>query len=191
MDRASDGYPQRGRGGAFNHGKRGGYSSRTYSNSSGNSGSSGSKSQGHAILRSLPVHQGYATPPKQGATSSIIPPSEQPTNFDLNGHNINETFKPRSAYASPRRECKPTSPTKGSNRSRPSTPETQYTPTKPLIKRNNDNLVLDQDARVRLIKIPKAYWTKDVYFAMCKYGTVIKIEMIVGSRSNDAVVVMQ
>jgi RNA-dependent RNA polymerase len=191
MDRASGAYPQRESGGTPNHGKRGGQDVRAYSISSDNSGGSGSKGRGQPILRST-LSQSYATPPKQRTKIPALSLDHEYCNHNINGNNIKETFKPRSnAYTSPHSSSKSLSPSKGSSRSHHSTPGTQDTQSRSLVKRSNDNWASDQGARVKLINIPKVYWTKDLYLAMCRYGTVVKIEMIIGSRGNDAIVTLQ
>ena len=191
MDHAGGAYPQRDSGGAPARGKGGGRGVRAYSNSSENSGSSGPRIRGQPILKSIPS-QSYSTPPKQRTKAPALSLDHEYSNHSINGNNIKETFKPRpKACGSSQSSSRSMSPSKGSSHSRHSTPATQYTQTRSLVKRSNDNWASDQEAKVRLMNIPKFYWTKDVYLAMCRYGTVVKIEMIIGSRGNDAIVTLQ
>jgi hypothetical protein len=189
MDRASGAHAQRDSDEASSHNGRGGR--RTYSHASDNSGSPASKNRSQPILRSTPG-QSYALPPKRHTGTSAVPLNHEHRNHSINGNNIKETFRPRSkAYASSQSSSKSPSPSKGSSRSRHGISGTQDTQAMPLVKRSNDSWALDQDSRLKLVNIPKEYWMKDVYFAVSRYGTVVKIEMIVGSRGNDAIVILQ
>jgi hypothetical protein len=189
MDRASGARPQRDSDEASSHDGRGGR--RTYSHASDNSGSPASKNRSQPILRSTPGRS-YALPPKRHTGTSAVSFDHEHRNYSVNGNNIKETFRPRSkAYASSQSSSKSPSPSKGSSRSRYGTSGSQDPQAMPLVKRSNDSWALDQDARLRLINIPKEYWMKDVYFAASRYGTVVKIDMIVGSRGNDAIVILQ
>jgi hypothetical protein len=189
MDRASGAHAQRDSDGASSHDGRGGR--RTYSHASDHSGSPASRNRSQPILRST-TGQSYALPPKRRTGTSAVSLDHEHRNHSINGNNIKETFRPRSkAYASSQSSSKSPSPSKGSSRSRHGISGTQDTQAMPLVKRSNDSWALDQDARLRLVNIPKEYWMKDVYFAVSRYGTVVKIEMIVGSRGNDAIVILQ
>lgn len=167
MYRARGAHPQRGRGGVPGPGRRGGPDGRTYSGSSANSGSSGSVLKSHKQ-------------PSEGSEYST---------YNLNGHNITETHKARP-NANDGHNNAPF-PVKENNRPQSSIFGAQHTQTKSLVKRDNESWALDQEARIKLMGIPKSCWTKDVYLAMSKYGAVIRIDMMVGSRSNDATVTMQ
>lgn len=188
MDRGIVGYQRGGRGGL-----RGGRGDRRNSNNSGSSSGSGGPNRPALVPRSGP--QGRATSPAQ--LNTLLPQSGLPiasiterSDFTLNGHQITETYTPRRRtgttpprpYASP---PKISMSSYGRN-----TPPRQPPPQRPVLRDGKTNWASQQELKIKLQGIPKVYWTKDVYLALSKYGTIVRIEMDGGTR-NGAWVVFQ
>ncbi|KAF2857014.1 RdRP-domain-containing protein [Plenodomus tracheiphilus IPT5] len=120
-------------------------------------------------------------------------PVKQQSSFDLSGNQINETFTPRSSpLASPSKLV-----------SRPSPSPRKYGPQqrnslggysarqRPVMKGGDKHWVYQQEAKIKILGIPKALWTKDIYLALSPYGNVARIEMQLGSRDNNAWIIFQ
>ncbi|KAF2632565.1 RdRP-domain-containing protein, partial [Macroventuria anomochaeta] len=119
-----------------------------------------------------------------------MPTSEQ-SSFTLNGHQISEMFKARSsATASPPKPSTPVSPaTRIDSPRQPS--NHQNASSRPLTRNTRGQWDLEQEFKVKIFGIPKQYWTKDIYFATSRFGTVTRIEMELLSRDNNAWVTLQ
>jgi RNA-dependent RNA polymerase len=48
-----------------------------------------------------------------------------------------------------------------------------------------------QEYKIKILGMPKSYWTKAVHKAMSQYGTVVRIEMSKGSLDSSAWVTFQ
>jgi RNA-dependent RNA polymerase len=190
MDRGFAGH-QRGGHGGF----RGGRGDRRNSNNSGSSSGSSGQTRPALVPRSVP--QGRATPPAQ--INSLLSQSDLPntqvkerSDFTLNGHQITEAYTPRLKFSTtPPRPC--TSPPKTNMNTSSygrNTPPRQLVPQRPVLRDGKSNWASQQELKIKLQGIPKAYWTKDVYVALSKYGTIVRIEMEGGTR-NGAWVVFQ
>lgn len=185
------------------------------------SSSAGSNKQSRPVIRpsSNPANKVRTPePPIADLDQEKLPMSPETTrrehsSFTLNGHQISETYKPRrsvngsspkalSPVSSPNRTTPRLSPTNSppiltSSISRPvrtdsprPRPLHQYVPTQPR-RSGTPNWVLKQEYKVKLIGIPKHYWTKDVYFVMSGFGNVTRIDIQVIDRNNNAWVIFQ
>ncbi|KAF1841623.1 RdRP-domain-containing protein [Cucurbitaria berberidis CBS 394.84] len=180
MNRGNSGY-RRGRGGHRGH--------RTGSNSDSSNG----YNQNRPILRPSPASQGHDTPPEQ---STRIPawldspgsPAKQQSSFTMNGHQINETYTERPVdLASASRHSNPPSPAHGNNQHR-NGPGGQRSLHRPLTKDGEKHWAYQQERKIKIIGMPKTFWTKDVYLALSPYGTVVRIEIQQGAVDNNAYV---
>ncbi|KAF9698680.1 hypothetical protein EKO04_002950 [Ascochyta lentis] len=192
------------------HGRsQGGYRAYGRSNDSGSSdgqahstSSGGSNRQsGHTrpVIRpsSTPVsrvrtpEQSNAGPSQVGTPPGSVTPGSEQSSFTLNGHQIRETYKPRpSAKSNPTQPSSPISPVV-KDRTSVQRSGNQYVLNRPLIRNTPSHWALKQEFKVKLLGIPQQYWTKDVYLAMSKFGTVTKIDMQTGSRDYNAWVIFQ
>jgi len=166
----------------------------TYTSGSGGTSKEGGPTSPIARPSSNPVSR-IKTPEQHAsrADSPMAPetPNSERSSFSLNGQQINEAYKPRPrAMASPPRPSTPISTS-----IRISTPPqrtyTQSASTRPLTRNTRGQWALQQELKVKIFGIPKHQWTKDVYLAMSIYGSVIRIDMELGSRDNGAWVVFQ
>ncbi|KAH6233119.1 RNA-directed RNA polymerase [Parastagonospora nodorum] len=180
-------------------GGRGGRSRSGFSGARGgrknSSSSSSSNGQQHPVIRQSPAPQSSVTPPAhhgQGNAhvDSPITPNKQQSSYTVNGTSISETYTPSgSAHVpSPRPRTEPSTPTR-SNYMR-NTPTHQHVIQQPAIL-NDATWAHQQELRFRLLGIPKACWTKQVYQAVSSYGTVVRIKILPGSPDNDAWVVFR
>jgi RNA-dependent RNA polymerase len=187
------------RGNASYRGGRGGRSRSGFSGARGgrknSSSSSSSNSQQHPVIRRSPTPQSSVTTPAhhdQGnaRVDSPITPNKELSSYTSNGTPINETYNPSgSAHVpSPRARTEPSTPTR-SNYMR-NTPTHQHVIQQPAIL-NDTTWAHQQELRFKLLGIPKACWTKQVYRALSTYGTVVRIKMLPGSPDNDAWVVFR
>ncbi|KAJ8111954.1 hypothetical protein OPT61_g5568 [Boeremia exigua] len=132
--------------------------------------------------------EGYSCPDSPMAPGA---PVSELSSFTLNGQQINETYKQRlSTNTSPQKPSPPTSPASraGGPRHRANS---QYPPTKPATRNTQGHWALQQVTKLKILGLPKRCWTKDVYFLLSRFGTVVKIDMEAGSRDNNAYVVFQ
>lgn len=183
------------RGGRQRGGRGGRGGNRTYSGSSGSS--SGQPGLNRPVLRPTSAPHGHATPPirvNQGpvrADSPVTPTKEQ-SSFPMNGHTINETWKPSgSAFSMPPKpsdsSSTPTRSAYGDN-----TPGHQRTTPKPIAKNGEERWAYNQEYKIKILGIPKAYWTGEVQQAMSLYGNVVRVEVQLASgRDNSAWVSFQ
>jgi RNA-dependent RNA polymerase len=132
--------------------------------------------------------------PASRADSRMAPetPTSARSSFSLNGQQINETYKPRSRAT----VCssKPSSPVSPAVRTSTPPPQRTYTQSashRPVTRNMRGRWALQQELKVKVFGIPKPQWIKHVYFAMSKYGTVIRVDMEPGSQYNGAWVVFQ
>lgn len=180
-----------------NHGESGSSDDCAYSSSS--SGSNRQAGPTLPIIRpsSNPVSRVRTPEQPYAARSRAEPPTAPETpiskrsSFTLSGHQISETYKLRpSAIASPPKQSTPASLAIRTDNPRRRA-NTQYASNTPFTRNTRENWVLGQESKVKILGIPKQYWTKDVYFAMSRFGTVTRVDMETGSRDNNAWVVFQ
>ncbi|KAF1947306.1 RdRP-domain-containing protein [Clathrospora elynae] len=199
MNRGRGSYQRGGRGGS--RGGRGG--NRAHSNSSGSS-----NGQDRPALRPSSAPQAdqgrIATPeqPNRDAPAQIdspVTPVKQQSSFTLNGCNITETYTARtSTITSPPRQVTQASPRNGSqdspqnglNQPRYSQGSQRPLP-RPIMRDGAQHWAYHQEAKIRVLGLPKGYWTKEVYQALSLYGRVVRVEMVTGTHSNNAYVVFQ
>ena len=189
-------------------GGRGG--DRTYSDSSGSS--NGQHNPNRPMLKANPgsnstqvPHNRVATPERlanpSASVESPVTPVKQISSFDLNGHNINETYiagtrtgstSPimRSLITSPSRQITRASHQYGDNRPRYNSVD-QRNLQRPMLRDGAQNWAHNQEGKIKLSGIPKNYWTKDVYRTMASFGTVFSIDMVPGTRDNTAYVIFR
>lgn len=192
MDRDYNGYERDGRGG--NRSGRGG--SRAYSNSSGSS--NGQFSSNRSTLKPATVPHGRTTPPdrvaQMPALSDLrVTPTKQRSTFNLSGHHINETFTARrSSATSPPRQL-PLSPSASQSPSFQHcySRSGQNTTVRPVMKEAEKYWAYQQESKIKLLGLPRSFWTKEVYQAMSRYGNVVRVEMQPNARDNNAWVVFQ
>jgi RNA-dependent RNA polymerase len=197
MNRGNGGYQRgrgRGRGGAV-----GSRDNRAYSSSSGSS--SGQNGYNRPVLNNNSASRGRVTPPSHAnpgpalADSPMTPVREQ-SSYTLNSHSINETYTPSGsgsivATTPPRSHITPSSPTptRGNfNRNTPGRPSAMQ---RPITRNEQSNWAVLQEYKIKILGLPRSYWTKGVYKVMSQYGTVVRIEMEPGSRDSGAWVTFQ
>jgi RNA-dependent RNA polymerase len=114
------------------------------------------------------------------------PNREEHTSFTLNGQQINETWKPRpNAFTGPAQLPTPMTMSSAKMTSRPLLrAETQHAWDGQTPHNNHSQWASQQESKVRVLCLPKHWWTQDVYHAMSRFGTVVRIEMENGSRNN-------
>jgi RNA-dependent RNA polymerase len=183
-----------GRGGRGRGGLSGGRGGRKYSSSSGSS-----NSQHRPVIRQSPAPcDGRMTPPPaqriQGTArvNSPVTPYKEQSSFILSGNNISEIYTPSESanIPSPRSRASPTTPTR--NNYGFNTPTHKYEKSRPVIRNNDVDWAHHQEFKIRLLGIPRTYWTKQVYQALSQYGNVVRIEIIRhDSRTSNAWIVFQ
>jgi RNA-dependent RNA polymerase len=197
MNRGNGGYHRgrgRGRGGTV-----GSRDNRAYSSSSGSS--SGQYGYNRPVLNDVSASRGHVTPPNHAnpgparAGSPVTPVREQ-SSYTLNGHSINETYTPSGsgsiiATTPPRSHITPSSPTPTRGNFNGNTPGGRGATLRPITRNGQSNWAVLQEYKIKILGLPKSYWTKAVYKAMSQYGTVVRIEMEPGSRDNNAWVTFQ
>lgn len=198
MRRQNSGRPYGGYRGHGNHGDSGSSDGLTQSSSS--DGSNKQPNHTRPVIRpsSKAPFNRVRTPeqlndgPNQldSPLAPVTPGSEQ-TSFTLNGHQINETYKPRTSPIV--RQPNPSSPRSPAPRADDcrQRPDGQSASNRPPTRNTRGYSVEEQEFKVKILGIPKRCWTKDVYFAVSRFGTVTRIEMEIGSRDNNAWVIFQ
>lgn len=197
MRRQTTSRPQSGYRGHDGWGESGSSDGAAYSTSSGGSNIQPGFNRpvinptSNPLSRVRTPEQHHVGPSHPRPSTAPATPVRETSSFTLNGHHINETYKRRpSVNASPSRPSFPVSPAL-----RTSSPRqraySQHVANRPLVRNTRRHWVLDQELKLKIFRIPKLYWTKDVYLAMCKFGTVIRVDMEVGSQDNNAWVVFQ
>jgi RNA-dependent RNA polymerase len=202
-------------GGMGRGGFSGGRDNRAYSSSSGSS----SGQSNRPVLRPAAATRGRVTPPKQASpgparVDSPMTPVREQSSYTLNGHTISETYTPSGsgsnvATTPPRSYNAPTSPTptrgtysrtpsRGSYSPTPNrgnyggnTPGRQSAMHRPTTRNGAVNWAALQEYKIKILGMPKSYWTKAVHKAMSQYGTVVRIEMSKGSLDSSAWVTFQ
>lgn len=197
MHRQTNGRPQSG---YRSYGKQAdGNSSdgRVSSSSSGGSNNTGGFKRPIILPPASPVsrvetpEQLSARPSNAEAPTALGTRTHERTLFSLNGQQINETYRPRSRVT----PSPPKFSTLASSAVQTSSPRqqvhTQNAFQRPMARESRGHWALQQELKVKILGIDKCYWTKDVYFAMSTYGSVIRVDIETGSRDNNAWVVFQ
>ena len=128
--------------------------------------------------------QSYTTHSRADSSLSPGRPNREHSSFTLNGQHINETWKPRpSAFTGPTQPPTPMSPAKTINRPILRV-DTQHASDRQTPRNHHSHWASQQESKVRIMRLPKQWWTQDVYHAMSRFGTVVKIEMENSSRNN-------
>ena len=143
------------------------------------------------ISRVSTPDQPFASPRQVSSPFSPRTPVSERTIYDANGQSIHETYKWRpSTNTSPARSPPPVSPAirTGSPRQRSNA---QNVSNRPQTRNIPGHWAMGQESKVKILGIPKQCWTKDVYFSMSRFGTVVRVDMEVCSRDNNAWVVYQ
>lgn len=190
-------HPQGGYGGYSLQDDSGSSDGHAYSSSSGGS----NRQAGHyrPITESSSILLSRAKTPEQtnaglnrvGSPMEPKTPGRERSSFTLNGHQISETYKLRpNTTSSLPKPLSPASPTFRNNNLRQRS-YTQHESNKPPTRNGRKHWALEQEFKVKIVGIPKKYWTKDVYLALSKFGTVTRIEIQTGSRENNAWVILQ
>lgn len=182
--------PQDGHGGSGNHGSSGSSDGIAYSSSFGGTKGQARLSRPVVEPSTSPVNR-VKTPDQSHTTygrsdSSMSPgrPNREHSSFTLNGQQINETWKPRpSAFAGPAQLPTPMSPAKMTSRPLLRA-ETQHASDGQTPRNHHSHWASQQESKVRVLRLPKHWWTQDVYHAMSRFGTVVRIEMENGGRNN-------
>ena len=182
-----------GRGGS----RGGGQNSRAYSNSSGSSNSQHNRPtlKQASIPPTHQTHQPLQAPRSVGPSTM---PAQQQSYVDANGHSIHETYTERSSTSSDSptkrapvmgasRLLQQASPPHGTSHHRYSSGGQHNSP-KPTLKDGTQYWAYNQEHKIRILDIPKGYWTKEVYESMSPFGTVFRIDMESGPRNNAYVV---
>lgn len=201
MRHQSNGRPYGGYRGYGSHGDSGSSDGLAYSSSSGGTNRQGGPTRPIIKPSSNPVSR-VRTPEQTNADSQRVDspmametPGSERSSFNLNGHHISETYKPRTSITTSRRKSltstpPPTSSAIESN-SPHQRPDNRYAANRPVTRNTRGHWALEQESKVRIFGIPKNYWTKDVYFAMSGFGTVTRIEMETTGRDYNAWVMFQ
>ncbi|KAI4936303.1 hypothetical protein J4E85_001632 [Alternaria conjuncta] len=195
---------QRGGRGGYRGGRGG---NRTYSGSSGSS--NGQYNPNRPTLKPASASQSSQAPRTLMTTMEQIParvdspvtPVKQLSSFDLNGNSINETYiarssttpttpSARSPIISPPRQATRASPQYGGNRPRYNSAG-QRSPQRSILRNQTQHWAHYQELKLRLSGLPKSCWTKEVYQVMASFGSVIRIEMVTGTRDYSAYVVFR
>ncbi|KAH7078823.1 RNA dependent RNA polymerase-domain-containing protein [Paraphoma chrysanthemicola] len=197
MNRGYGGYQQRGRGGrgGYRGGRGGRGDSRKYS---GSSGSSNGQGLNRPDLGQTSAPRGRETPTIHTISSPVRvdsphTPSPEHSSFTLNGHNFKETYTPSGSAItnSLLPSASPSTPSRRNAASHNGTPTSPRTPQRLFVEQGPYGWTFGQQKKIKLQGIPKEFWVKHVYESVCRYGTVIKIEMETGMRDNNAWVTFQ
>ncbi len=177
--------PQRGNRGGHrgNRGNRGG--SRANSSSSGSS--AGRRQPKHPILTSSPSRSTtpVSSPRAAGAPTRLplTPTAQQPS--VSNGIQIKKL-----PVARPGTSADLPSPSHGNNRHHNKSPGSRL-PFRSVTMNQEQNWAYQQEEKIRLQDIPRAYWTNDIYQSLSRYGTIVRIEMQPRSNCYNAFVVFR
>ncbi|KAJ4362196.1 hypothetical protein N0V95_001544 [Ascochyta clinopodiicola] len=195
MHRRTNDRPRRDHRGYGRAGDSGSSDGQAYSSSSGGSNRQPGfarpiiKASANPVSRVRTPEQSNAGLDRVDKPEEPVTPGREQSSFTLNGHQIRETYKPRlSATSSPKKPSPPVTPVAKSPVSRQQS-ASQYVSDEPRIPAPPPQWALEQELKVKILGIPKRYWTKDVYFAMSKLGMVVQIDMQIGSRDNNAWVI--
>ena len=114
----------------------------------------------------------------------------------LHGYQTSDTYKSRlSTTTNSPKQSSPipsaaTTTTNNNNNARQHH-KAQYISSRLLTSNAGSHWALEQELKLKLVGIPKRHWTNDIYFAMSEFGTVMKIDIQIGSRDNIAWVIFQ
>ncbi|KAE8824620.1 hypothetical protein PTNB85_09384 [Pyrenophora teres f. teres] len=187
-----------GRGGS----RGGGQNSRAYSNSSGSSNGQHNPNRPTFKRPSIPSTS-QASQPLQAPrpVGLFAAPAQQQSYVDSNGHSINETYIERSSTSSdsPTKKLSVKGPSRLPNQASPrhGHPHQRYSPggqnnsPKPTLKDGSQHWFYNQEEKIKILDIPKAYWTKDIYESMSSFGAVFRIDIEIGAHTNNAYVVFR
>ena len=129
--------------------------------------------------------QPHTTHGRADSSTSPGKPNREHSSFTLNGQQINETWKPRtSAFAVPAQLSPPMSPAKMTNRPLLCADTQHASDGKTSRNHHHSHLTSQQESKVKILRLPKQWWTQDVYHAMSRFGTVVRIEMENSSQTN-------
>lgn len=184
--------PQVGHGGSGNHGSSGSSDDLAHSSSPGGINRQARlarpviKPSASPVNRVKTPEQSYTTHSRADSSLSPGRPNREHSSFTLNGQHINETWKPRpSAFTGPTQPPTPMSPAKTINRPILRV-DTQHASDRQTPRNHHSHWASQQESKVRILRLPKQWWTQDVYHAMSRFGTVVKIEMENSSRNNGS-----
>ena len=182
--------PQVGHEGSGNHGSSGSSDGLTHSSSPGGINRQARlarpviKPSANPVNRVKTPEQSHTTHGRADSSLSPGKPNREHSSFTLNGQHIYETWKPRpSAFAGPAQPPTPMSPAKTTSRSLLRV-DTQHASDGQTLRKHHSHWASQQEMKVRILRLPKQWWTQDVYHAMSQFGTVVKIEMENNSRNN-------
>ncbi|KAI8938000.1 hypothetical protein NX059_005674 [Plenodomus lindquistii] len=179
MDRGPSDSWRGGRGGS--HGRREG--SRTYSDSS--SSSIGFQNQNCPTLRPSSTTQeatNASEPVVRIPTLNDPPitPVREQSSFSLSGNRINETFISRSSPSPLSSPSKPVlRPPPSSRRQTPQqrTSSGSYAARPRPVMRGREHWAYQQEAKIKILDLPKSQWTKNIYLALSPYGNISRIDI--------------
>ncbi|KAH7073349.1 RNA dependent RNA polymerase-domain-containing protein [Paraphoma chrysanthemicola] len=197
MNHGYGGYQQRGgqgRGGRGGH--RGGRGdSRKYS---GSSGSSNGQGLNRPVLQQTSAPRGRDAATSRTVSSPVRvdsphTPSPQHSSFTMNGNNFKETYTPSGSAitSSLLLSASPSTPSRRNAASQSYSPTPPRTSKRLFVERGTYDWAFGQQTKIKLQGVPKDFWVKHVYEAVCRYGSVVKIDMETGMRDNNAWVTFQ
>lgn len=178
-------------------GDNGSSDGRAYSSSSGNSNRPARSARPMIRPSSNPVNR-VRTPEQSNAghnradsPMALETLGSERSSSALHSYQISDTYRHRpSAITSSTKPPSSASSAATTNNAR-QYPKGQYTSSRSLTRNAGSHWALNQELKLKLVGIPKCYWTKDVYFATSEFGTVMKIDIQTGSRDNIAWIVFQ
>jgi RNA-dependent RNA polymerase len=166
---------------------------RTYSGSSGSSGEQNNHNR--PILRLSFVTARDATPPDYlshhpARVDSLVTPVKEQSSFNMNGHTIIKTYTPsRSSISSPSRpHVSPTSAQQNCSGSIPDRPPMMQ---RPVTKNGDMNWAHRQEYTIRVLRLPKTCWAREVCEIMSRHGNVVRVEIRQGTAERSALVTFQ
>ncbi|KAF2997398.1 hypothetical protein E8E13_005112 [Curvularia kusanoi] len=188
--------PHNGYGGYDSHSGSG--SSDGFAHSSSSIDSKGRSTVPRPVIRHYPPSVNHAKMPQphtihgnDGPYVQRESPSCERSTFTLNGQHINETHKPRlSSVNRPANSLTPLPPANMIDC--PPQTDTRYVSARPIIRYDQSRWASEQESKVKIIGLPRACWTNDIYHALSKFGTVVRIQMVdIDNWSNSAFVIFQ
>lgn len=169
---------------------------RAYSNSS--ESSSGQHHPNRPTVRPAFAMQDRVTPPGPANAplarpDAPITPGKVQSAFTLNGHQISETYtaRPDSLTNSPRQTTPTSTLTRGGPNRYANNRGGPRTAPRPVVQDGEKDWAYQQEYKIKLLRVPKACWTKEIHQALTRYGNVVRIEMQPSARDNNAWVVFQ
>jgi RNA-dependent RNA polymerase len=189
--------PQNGYRGSGSHGGSGSSDNLAYSGSSGGTNGQArlarpvvkpSASPVNRVKTSEQSHQTYGC-----ADTPVSPgrPNREYFSFTLNGQQINETWKSRpSALTGSPKLSTSISPDKMADRPLLCA-DSQHASDGHTPRNYHGHWASQQELKVRVLRLPRRWSTQDVYHAMSRFGTVVRIELEDNSRGKNASVSFQ